>query len=67
MRLKLLYNSKSIKCRWSKAREPVARRAPHPIERVMKTPELTDEQRASILGDNAAKLALRQRDDAGVQ
>jgi len=28
----------------------------YPIEHVMKTPELTDEQRASILGDNAAKL-----------
>jgi len=24
----------------------------YPIEHVMKTPELTDEQRASILGDN---------------
>jgi hypothetical protein len=33
----------------------------------MKTRELTDEQRASILGDNAANLALRRRDDAGVQ
>jgi hypothetical protein len=26
------------------------------IEPVMKTPELTDEQRTRILGDNAAKL-----------
>ena len=26
------------------------------IEHVMKTPKLTDEQRAGILGDNAAKL-----------
>lgn len=56
-----------INCKWSKAREPVARRVPYPIEHVMKTPELTDEQRASILGDNAAKLALRQGDDTGVQ
>jgi len=39
----------------------------YPIEHVMNTPELTDEQRASILGDNAAKLTLRQRDDAGAQ
>jgi hypothetical protein len=39
----------------------------------MKTPELTDEQRASILGDNGRaaqdepQLTLRQRDDAGAQ
>jgi hypothetical protein len=30
----------------------------------MKTRELPDQQR---LGNNAAKLALRQRDDAGIQ
>ena len=52
--MKLLSNFRNIKCGWSKAREHAV--PSYPIEHVVKTPEPTDEQRASILGDNAAKL-----------